>query len=714
MGHGEGLVQVKVAYVGSDIAGVGKTDLCVHVGAVHVYLSSGVVYGVDDVAYAALEHAVRRGIGYHKAAQLRTVLLGLGFQVVDVDVAVDVAGDRDDLHAGHGRRGGVGAVRRCRDQDHVAVALAAALVPCADYHKAGVLACGARVGHQRAAREAGNGGQITLQRGYQLAVALGLVGRHERVHILEARQRQRLHQRCGVELHGARAERYHGVHERDVAHFETLDITHHLRLGAVRAEDALGEDLRAAHQRLGDRSLLRALDALGFAACRLGEYIGYGLQVIVGGKLVERDVYALVRGVVEVDAARQCYALYHSGLGLDLDRIEYGLGRYLVSHAPQRLGCGQGCRVCRHGGAAQTLGAVVDAVEARHRCHESLRGADVRCGLLALDMLFAHLQRHAQSPVAQTVDRHANDAAGHLALIAIARGHVAGARASEAHRASQTLRCADGYVGAPLGGRFQQCERQQVGHGRDGRSGGVRRLGECAVVAHLAVGCRVLHYGAELLAREGICRVVVADDLDAERLAARKQHVEGLGIYVTVDEELVATLLDGLTRAQGEHHQHGLGCCRSLVQKRAVGHLHAREREYGCLEVEKRLQASLRYLGLIGRVGCIPCRVLEDVARDDGRHCRRIVAHADERAQAAVLGGYGGYMLGVLPFGHRLWQTQRLFESDRLGDDLRDELLDGIDSDCREHRTKIVGIVQTGVTVDEPVKVFHRFIRVLL
>ena len=189
---------------GADVARIGQAHLGVHIGAVHVDLSARVVYGVHDFADAAFEHPVRRGIGHHQAAQLRTVLLGLGFEVLHVDVAVGVARHGDDLHARHGGRRGVGAVGRCRDQHNVAVALSAALVVGADHHQPRVLARRARIGLQRRGREARDRRQIVFQLRDQLHVTLSLIRRGEGVHVLEAGQRKGLHERRGVELHGAR------------------------------------------------------------------------------------------------------------------------------------------------------------------------------------------------------------------------------------------------------------------------------------------------------------------------------------------------------------------------------------------------------------------------------------------------------------------------------------------------------------------------------
>ena len=313
-------------------------------------------------------------------------------------------------------------------------------------------------------------------------------------------------------------------------------------------------------------------------------------------------------------------------------------------------------------------------------------------------MLLAHLERHAQRAVAQPVHRDADDASRHVALVGFARGHVARRRAAEAHRRPEPLRRADGDVGPPLARRLQQRQRQQVADGRDERAAGVRRGGEVGVVAHGAVGGRILHDGAELPAREFVCVVVVHDQLDAERLAAREQHVERLREEVAVHEELVAALPDGFARTQREHHQHRLGRGRAFVQQRTVADLHTRERDDRGLEVQQRLEAALRYFGLVGGVGGVPRGILEDVARDGGRHGARIVAHAYERAQAAVACGQPADVGGEFVFAHPLFgQSQRFLEADRLRNDLREEFVDRPDADHVEHLLQLGGVADADV-----------------
>ena len=319
-------------------------------------------------------------------------------------------------------------------------------------------------------------------------------------------------------------------------------------------------------------------------------------------------------------------------------------------------------------------------------------------------MLLAHLERHAQGAVAQPVDRDADDAARHLAFVGFACGHIPCVRASEAHRRTQPLRRADADVGAPFAGGFQQCQREQVGYGRHLRVVRVRRFDEGRIVAHGAVGGRILYDGAELPAREFVLIVVVDNQLDAERLAARKEQVERLRKEVAVDEELRVSLLHRVAAAQGEHHEHRLGRCRSLVQERAVGDLHARERQHGGLEVEQRLQTPLRNLGLIGGVGGVPRGILEDVARHGGRYGAGVVAHADERPQRVILVGQRADVCGEFVFAHALGQVERFFEADRLRDHLCDQLVDALDADRVEHGFQFVGIADTDVTFSEGIK----------
>ena len=116
----ERLVQVQVRDVAAELAGLGVAEQGVEVRAVDVDLAAVPVHDLAQLGDRVLVGPVRRRVGHHDGGQVVGVLLALRAQVVEVDGAVVGGLDHDDLHAGHHRGGGVGAVRGRRDQADVA------------------------------------------------------------------------------------------------------------------------------------------------------------------------------------------------------------------------------------------------------------------------------------------------------------------------------------------------------------------------------------------------------------------------------------------------------------------------------------------------------------------------------------------------------------------------------------------------------------------
>ena len=83
------------------------------------------------------------------AARSVAMLFRLRFQVGDVDVALLVAPDDHDLHAGHHGGGGIGAVRGRGDEADRAAGIPVGFVPCADHQQSGVLSLCAGIRLQR-------------------------------------------------------------------------------------------------------------------------------------------------------------------------------------------------------------------------------------------------------------------------------------------------------------------------------------------------------------------------------------------------------------------------------------------------------------------------------------------------------------------------------------------------------------------------------------
>ncbi len=97
------LCRLRWRHVGAEPARAGQADQGVEVGAVEVHLAAVLVDEVADLADAVLEHAVGRRVGDHEGGEVVGVLGDLRPEVVEVDVAVVVAGDDHDPHAGHDR-----------------------------------------------------------------------------------------------------------------------------------------------------------------------------------------------------------------------------------------------------------------------------------------------------------------------------------------------------------------------------------------------------------------------------------------------------------------------------------------------------------------------------------------------------------------------------------------------------------------------------------
>ena len=123
-----------------------------------------------------------------------------------------------------------------------------------------------------------------------------------------------------------------------------------------------------------------------------------------------------------------------------------------------------------------------------------------------------------------------------------------------------------------------------------------------------------------------------ADDRDAQRLGAGAHHFQRLRQHVVGDEEALAL---ALADACGQGH--GLGGGGRLVEHRGVGQGHAGEVGHHRLEVQQRFEPALRNLGLVGRVGGVPGRVLEHVAQDHAGREGAVVALADAALAQHVL-----------------------------------------------------------------------------
>ncbi|MNE25727.1 hypothetical protein D3C80_1190640 [compost metagenome] len=101
MRNAEGLVQVEVGNVRTDIAGTGKADHGVHVGAIKIDLTTVFVGDLANLANRLLEHTVSGRVCDHAAREVFRILLCFCTEILDVNVTVVPHLHRHHFHADH-------------------------------------------------------------------------------------------------------------------------------------------------------------------------------------------------------------------------------------------------------------------------------------------------------------------------------------------------------------------------------------------------------------------------------------------------------------------------------------------------------------------------------------------------------------------------------------------------------------------------------------
>ena len=391
--------------------------------------------------------------------------------------------------------------------------------------------------------------------------------------------------------------------------------------------------------------------------------------------------------------------------GVDAQRVERGRMHAGVAELAQAGGEDRGQPRDAPGDAGEALGAVVHRVHRGHHRQQHLRGADVGGGLLAADVLLAGLQGQAVGRLAFGVDRDPDQAARHRALVGVAAGHERGMRATEAERHAEALGVADDDVGAHLARRLEQGQREQVGGDHEQRVVRMDHPGIAVPFGEPAARRRVLHQHAEIIAGGELLVEGLGGAHDfhrqPERLGTGLQYLDGLRMGIAGDQEGVRPRL-GRAPGQGHRLRRGGG----LVQQRGVGDLHAGEVGAHGLEVDQRFHAALRDLRLVGRVGRVPGRVLEDVAQDHVRHVGAVIALADEAAEHLVLRRDRADLRQRFHFADRFRQGERRRRLDRGGHDRIGQRVQRIVADRLEHRGDFA-VIRADVAFDEGVVVLE-------
>ena len=254
--NGEGLVQVQVRNVAAELTRLSEAHLSVQVRAIQVHLAARLVNQLADLSNLLLKHTVSGRVGNHDAGNLGTVFLDLCLQVININRTVSSGCHTGNLQTSQSSRCRVGAVSRQRNQDGIALVVTVSLVEGTDSAQAGVLTGSARVRLQGHCIVTGNSNQPIAQVLNQLVPALCLVLRNQRVDVGETGPGDGFHLSCGVQLHGARAQRNHSAIQGQVLVCQVTQVAHHLGLGAVLVEDRVLH-IVVGTQQVGGQIVLR-------------------------------------------------------------------------------------------------------------------------------------------------------------------------------------------------------------------------------------------------------------------------------------------------------------------------------------------------------------------------------------------------------------------------------------------------------------------------
>jgi hypothetical protein len=153
------LVQVQVANVGTQKSRGRQSNLSVHVGSIHVHLSSSIMNEVNHVTDVLLKQTIRAWIRDHDTAQLGLVLLHELAQMCHVNVSILQAADNNHTKSSHDGRRRIGSVCRGWDQANVTLSLPNRRLVRANGTQTSILTLRTTVGLQRHCVEPSDGSQ---------------------------------------------------------------------------------------------------------------------------------------------------------------------------------------------------------------------------------------------------------------------------------------------------------------------------------------------------------------------------------------------------------------------------------------------------------------------------------------------------------------------------------------------------------------------------
>ncbi len=260
-----------------------------------------------------------------------------------------------------------------------------------------------------------------------------------------------------------------------------------------------------------------------------GKDLNDDVEVPDADRFIESDDNAF--GVVLSEVHRRIVrftqqAIHIFGADIDSNRIEVCRVQLPETQAGEGVFQSGSEAVDAGSNRLEAFGPVIDGVHRGHDRQQSLRRTDVGGRFIPTDVLLAGLQGKAVGVASLSIDRDSDQATGHGALEFAARRKKSGVGAAKTDGHAESLGVADDDIHAPLSGRRQQSQRQQVRRRGDSQTPPATAFHELAIIVNLSILGRVLNQGAKVTVDRIKILKVAGDDINAQWFGAAAQDVD--------------------------------------------------------------------------------------------------------------------------------------------------------------------------------------------
>ena len=681
--NGEGLVQVQVRNVAAELTRLSEAHLSVQVCTIQVHLATRLVNQLANLSNLLFKHTVSGGVGNHDAGNLGTVLLDLCLQVININRTISSGCHTGNLQTSQSSRCRVGAVRRQRNQDGIALVVAVSLVEGTDSAQAGVLTGRTRVRLQGHCIVTGNSNQPIAQVLNQLVPALSLILRDQRVNVRELRPGDGLHLSSCVQLHGARAQRNHGAVKCQVLIGEVTQVAHHLGLGAVLVEN------RVLHVVIGTQQLSGQIVLCVCLTQGAAQSLNQALQQLLTVRLTHGNTNAVLIEAADVHASFQSLRnqLIGAAGSFHHDGVEESIVSDTVTRSLQRGSNTSSIGVQAVRDSAQALRTVVHRVSASNNSQQSLSSTNIGSSLLAADVLLTSLQSQTVRRLTGRVRRNTHQAARHGAFHTLVNSHVRSVRATEEEGQTETLSVAHSDVCTQLTRRLQQGQSQQVSDHSDQSVTLLSGLNQRLNIANIAFITGVRQDDTVQVALGQALREVSNDEGNAEHLCTAASHRNNLRQATGVNREEAILHLAVCT----VHHDSCFSYCGCLIQQGGVCNLQAGQLHHGVLEVQQSLQTALRNLSLVRGVRSVETGVFQNVTAQNSGSYSIVVSGTNHLGKNLILRSVAGNLCLSLMLRQRSGQLQLAVKANLGGNDSVHQRIQGRVSQGFEHLLCVCG-----------------------